>query len=159
MPQLQHQQILVVDDDADTRSLFQLLLETEGATVQTAASVAEALTLLMQRKVDVVLSDIAMPKADGWTLLHRLRRSDCQELRQLPVIAVTATAGLEMTEKAKRASFAACLFKPIDVDKLIDTVVGTLSAKTYWSETVKAPVLFQDYSSDTSLSIAWRSRD
>jgi len=145
MPQLQHQQILVVDDDADTRLLFQLLLESEGATVQTVASVTEALTVLTQREVDVVLTDIAMPEADGWALLHCLRKSNCRELRRLPVIAITATAGLEMPEKASKAGFAACLFKPTDVEELIAAVMQNLPVKIHRLETTKAPVPFQGF--------------
>ena len=141
--QLQDQKILVVDDDDDTRLLFEVLLESEGATVQTAASVAEALTLLTWREVDLLLTDITMPETDGWTLLHHLRRSDRLDLQRLPVIAITATAGLEMAEKAKRAGFAACLFKPIDLEELIAAVVKTLSVEIHRLETAEAPVLLQ----------------
>ena len=68
--------VLVVDDEPDARALVERLLEECDATVTTAASASEALELVARDKPDVLLSDIGMPKEDGYTLIRRIRKLD-----------------------------------------------------------------------------------
>ena len=129
MSLLQHRRILVVDDNADTRVLFQLVLELEGADVITVASVAEAISVLSWRRVDGLISDIALPGEDGCTLLSRLRSGTRQDWRRIPALAVTATIGDAMQQRTHAAGFRSCLTKPVNIEELLAAVVEMLPSK------------------------------
>src|SRR5262249_7269213 len=65
--------ILVVEDDTDTRELLRLVLETQGGAVRAASSVPEALTAYDQARPDILIADIGMPEYNGYTLIGRVR--------------------------------------------------------------------------------------
>ncbi len=82
--------ILVVDDLADNRQLLRAIFESEGMTVTSVNSVANArLELLSARNFDLVLSDISMPDESGFSLLEWLRSQD-EKIRIIPVLLITA---------------------------------------------------------------------
>jgi PAS domain S-box-containing protein len=87
---LDHIQVLVVDDEADTRKLLAIVLEQVGAKVITAASAAEALEVLNQSLVDVLVSDIGMPKTDGYSLMRQIRARHPEMGGSIPAIARSA---------------------------------------------------------------------
>src|SRR5439155_22886871 len=68
--------ILVVDDTETNRKLLHVTLEAEGHHVLEAANGLEALAVLEREPVDAIISDILMPKMDGYQLCHELRRSN-----------------------------------------------------------------------------------
>lgn len=80
--------LLVVDDSVTTRALMQAILESAGFNVQTAADGRFALEKLDQTKFDLVVSDVDMPRLNGFGLTEAIRKSD--RLARLPVILVTA---------------------------------------------------------------------
>jgi CheY-like chemotaxis protein len=84
--------VLVVDDDSDVLSFMQTLFRAHGAEVTTARSAREALAALERTPADVLVSDIAMPDADGYTLLREVCALTPAEQQRLPAIAVTAHA-------------------------------------------------------------------
>ena len=112
---LQGIRVLVVDDHADSRDLFQTILVWAGAEARTAASVTEALRTLRGAPFDVMLTDLSMPGRDGFDLLDHVRG-------QLPVIAVTAIAGPETRARVLVAGFAGHITKPVDATALVDAV-------------------------------------
>ena len=65
--------ILLVDDEPDNLEYLQFVLETYGASVETATSAAQALKLFLQNKPDLLISDIAMPEVNGHTLIRQIR--------------------------------------------------------------------------------------
>ncbi len=113
---------LVVDDDADAREMIAQVLIASGAEVETAASAAEAIVVLGEKKVDVLLVDIGMPVTDGYGLMQDVRRHASGVVRALPAIAVTAYAREQDRLSALAAGFQAHVPKPIDVDTLRNTV-------------------------------------
>src|SRR5919112_5400307 len=78
--------ILVVEDEPVIRELMAILLEEEGYTVRQACDGLEALETLEQHPVDLVLSDVKMPRLDGASLAHQLRAQE----HPLPVILMSA---------------------------------------------------------------------
>jgi len=72
-PSLDGMRILIVDDDADTCLALEALLVRAGARVTIAASVQAALQCYAENPADVVITDLAMPGEDGYTLLRELR--------------------------------------------------------------------------------------
>jgi CheY-like chemotaxis protein len=112
--------VLVVDDHDDSRTLVATILERCGARVVAAATADEALRALASDETDVVLTDIAMPEQDGYSLLERLR----MRAPELPAIAVTACVSAEDRTRARRAGFRAHVAKPIDAEELVAAVVA-----------------------------------
>ena len=82
--------VLVVDDQADIRSLVRLTLELDGHDVVTAASGAEALDAVRAGRPDVVVLDVTMPGKSGWEVLAELKATDDADVASIPVILLTA---------------------------------------------------------------------
>jgi len=113
--------VLVVDDEPDARSLIERLLQECEATVTTAGSASEALDQVERDAPDVLLSDIGMPKEDGYSLIRRIRKLP-GEASQIPAIALTAYARDEDRAKALQAGYQMHLAKPVEPVKLIAVV-------------------------------------
>jgi PAS domain S-box-containing protein len=118
--------VMVLDDEASVRELLALTLSKCGASVTLASSVEDALSLLPNLSPDVVISDIAMPGADGYEFIQKLRTLARPRGTDLPVIALTAYASEHDRERALRAGFDRHLTKPIDPVELVRTVAGAL---------------------------------
>jgi PAS domain S-box-containing protein len=110
--------VLFVDDSEDARLMFQTLLQKSGADVTTAASVDEALATLEHRECDIVITDVAMPRRDGYDLLREIR-SSTGGAEKLPILALTAQARGEDEQRARSAGFESYLRKPIDGEQLV----------------------------------------
>ena len=121
-PRVDGIRVLVVDDDADARGTLGTILERAGACVATADSADAAYHQLQTTSFDVILSDIAMPEEDGFTLLRRVRQAADARLRQLPAIAVTAYAGEDERDRAIAAGFQLHLAKPVTPEELVHGV-------------------------------------
>jgi len=115
--------VLVVDDEPDARSLIERLLEDCEATVTTAASASEAFAHVKRETPDVLLSDIGMPKEDGYSLIRRIRALS-GEASKVPAIALTAYARAEDRAKALQAGYQLHLAKPVEPVKLIAMVAS-----------------------------------
>jgi CheY-like chemotaxis protein len=114
--------VLVVDDDPDTTDLFAAALAACGADVVTATSAPEALRALAARAPDVVVTDIAMPGADGYWLLHEIRQLPDARTRTVPVLAVTAFGREHSRARVLTAGFVDRLAKPVDPEELCRAV-------------------------------------
>ena len=110
--------ILVVDDDPDARELARDALTFQGAVVHTAPSVDDALAALQHEQFDVVVTDLAMPGADGFALVRRLRAEGPSHVRALPVIAVTAYGRGDDHERVMAEGFQGYLGKPLEFEQL-----------------------------------------
>jgi PAS domain S-box-containing protein len=119
--------VLVVDDEPDARSLVARILAECGADVASAGSALEALSVLDEREVDVLVSDIGMPSIDGYELLRRMRALPSGRGAKLPAIALTAFARSEDRAQALAAGFLVHLSKPVEAGELVATVAGALN--------------------------------
>ncbi len=111
--------VLVVDDQSDAREIVGVVLRERGAEVHLAGSVAEALALLGHQAIDVLVSDLAMPGADGYDLMRAVRAG-----HEFPIhaVALTAYTGHEVRERAIAAGFAAHATKPLNPDDLVELI-------------------------------------
>jgi PAS domain S-box-containing protein len=125
--------VLTVDDDSDNSNLVVATLEQHGAVVLTASSSSEALEILRTTPVQVLLSDIAMPGEDGYTLLRRLRTTESAEIANIAAAALTSLARDEDRREAIRAGFQLHLTKPIDAVSLVEAVAA-LAARAQTAE-------------------------
>ena len=90
---------LVVDDSHTTRHIEQIILEAENYNVSTAVDGIDALEKMKQHKFDLVVTDVKMPRMDGFVLLHNMRHKE--ELMNIPVIMVSSVFEGDTLEKAK----------------------------------------------------------
>ncbi len=116
--------MLVVDDDAPTLELLEAILTGQGAEVRTCGSAAEATALLREWWPQVLVSDVAMPGEDGYSLIARVR-SLCQALgRSMLTVALTAYARPEDRRRALAAGYDEYLPKPVTPQELVHTVAA-----------------------------------
>ena len=131
--------LLIVDDHPTNLKLLRAQLEAEGHAVCEAKDGVEALELLHHQRVDVAISDILMPRMDGYRLCHEIRKSD--RLRDLPIIIYTATYNSPGDEKLSR-DFGAdkYLKKPASVE----TILTALHEVIAMPRTVPRPEALQE---------------
>jgi signal transduction histidine kinase/CheY-like chemotaxis protein len=117
--------VLVVDDDPDTLELLQNTLHTAGARTIAAASVAAATRAVDGHPIDALISDIAMPGQDGYTLMTLLKDRLGDSMPRA-TIALTAYASRADRERALAAGFSEHLAKPLNPDVLLHTLEDLL---------------------------------
>jgi signal transduction histidine kinase/CheY-like chemotaxis protein len=120
--------VLVVDDEADARESFRLILQDLGATVLVARSAAEALALLDERHPDVMLCDVGMPGEDGYQLIRKVRALEHPRDRDIPAAALTAFTRKEDRAKSLASGFQDHVSKPVEPARLVE-LVASLAAK------------------------------
>jgi CheY-like chemotaxis protein len=118
--------VLVVEDDADNLELISSHVESEGALTLSAGSIAAALSMTEQRRVDVALCDLELADGDGCDLVRRLRDRDGWE--QLPAVALTGYSDENWRRKAAACGFNRYAVKPFSLDQLTDWLVELGSA-------------------------------
>jgi CheY-like chemotaxis protein/two-component sensor histidine kinase len=118
--------ILVVDDEADSRRLVATILERCGCIVTTASSAEEALAAFSTQIPDLLLSDIGMPKKDGYDLIREVRALPRARGGDIPAAALTAYARAEDRQRMLNAGYSIPLAKPVEPAELV-AVVATLS--------------------------------
>jgi signal transduction histidine kinase/ActR/RegA family two-component response regulator len=119
-PRLDGLRALIVDDHADARELIGLALRQHGVVTHLAASVHEALGIIAETPVDVLVSDLAMPEADGYALLRAVRALE----PRVRAVAVTAYAGAEVRQRVVEAGFEGYATKPVDPDELVALIAA-----------------------------------
>jgi len=119
--------ILVVDDEADIRTLIKEILSEEGYRVETAGDAAEARERLLSGNPDLVLLDIWMPDTDGITLLNEWSQ---QGQLNCPVVIMSGHGTVETAVEATRLGAADFIEKPLSLAKLLRTVENTLENET-----------------------------
>jgi CheY-like chemotaxis protein len=114
--------VLAVDDDVDALMMVREILEAAGASVTTADSARQALSLMDINPPDVLLADVAMPKMSGFDLIAEVRQSTNPRVRNVPAAALTAYARSEDRAHAIRSGFQLHLAKPIDPGELMEAI-------------------------------------
>lgn len=123
-PSLTDVRVLLVDDDQDTLQVLSVMLADSGAKVQVAASAAEALEILHWYRPDVLVSDLAMPKEDGYSLIAKIRSLESEKEGQLPAVALTSHTRIEERTRALSAGFNMFVPKPIEPTELVSAIAN-----------------------------------
>ncbi|MBN3908262.1 MAG: response regulator [Nostoc sp. NMS1] len=121
-------QILLVDDNTDTRELIAFVLEESGAQVTSVSSVGEALEALIRLRPNILVSDIGMPDEDGYSLIRQVREQEALRGEKILAVALTAYARDEERKLALEAGFEVHLSKPIEPDKLVKVVANLVKS-------------------------------
>ena len=112
-------QILLVEDSPMNQLVASHMLRKHGHNVVVAGNGREALQLLEQSPVDVVLMDVQMPEMDGLEVTAAIRASELGTKRHVPIVALTALAQPEDRENCFRAGMDGYLTKPISAQPLL----------------------------------------
>ncbi len=112
--------ILICDDDPAILRVLQVNLEVEGYDTLLAHHGEEALEVAKREKPDLVILDIMMPRLDGYQTCERLKADD--ELKDIPVVFLSAKAQQSDIDKGKSYGVADYLTKPFDPDLLVETI-------------------------------------
>jgi CheY-like chemotaxis protein len=119
--------VLLVDDDRDGLQLISTMLSGRRAKVHTATSAAEALEALEWFKPDVLVSDLAMPSEDGYSLIRKLRA--LENTKHIPALALTAYVRIEDRTRALSAGFNMFVPKPVQPNELISAIANLAETK------------------------------
>ncbi|SDH54592.1 GAF sensor hybrid histidine kinase [Paraburkholderia steynii] len=125
--------LLVVDDNADLRDYMRRILSAAGHEVHVAGDGEEALAAARNLQPDLIVSDVMMPKLDGFGLLRALR--DDAELRETPVLLLSARAGEEAKVGGLESGADDYLTKPFAARELLARVAGNLQLARLRRET------------------------
>ncbi|WNS45405.1 response regulator transcription factor [Paenibacillus sp. MMS20-IR301] len=114
-------QILIVDDEWNMRNLLRIYLQKEGFAVKEAATGHEAVSMLTQHRLDLILLDVMMPDMDGWEVCRAVR-----EQSQLPILMLTARS--EIKDKVQGLGIGAddYLTKPFEPEELLARIHSLL---------------------------------
>jgi len=119
--------ILVVDDNAFSREVMRELLEASGHVILEAVNGRNALDLIRRHVPDLVFLDLQMPLLDGFSVIRELRNDS--RFRNLPVVAVTASAMIGDRERAIAAGFDSYIAKPVDLCE-VEAQVEALASRS-----------------------------
>lgn len=116
--------VLIVEDVEDSRYLMRLELEQLGFLVLEAEDGKKAVNLALEEHPDIILMDLMLPVMDGLAATAMIRSHD--EMREVPIIAVTAHQETDFRAGAKASGFDAYVTKPIDIAWLSELIKGLL---------------------------------
>jgi two-component system chemotaxis sensor kinase CheA len=120
--------ILVVEDSVTSRALLQTILERAGFLVQTAVDGIEAFAILKEHEFDMVVSDVDMPRMNGFTLTEKIR-ADIR-LSALPVVLVTSLDSYDDQKHGISVGADAYIVKSsFEKGKLLDVIVNLLEGR------------------------------
>ncbi len=122
--------ILIVEDDRNLSRLMETVLKRNGYTVLKAFDGEEALGVLDEEHVDLMICDIMMPHLDGYSLTDQLREADYD----LPILMMTAKETLEDKKKGFMAGADDYMVKPVDMDEMLLRVSALLRRSKIHSE-------------------------
>jgi len=120
MSAAQQQTILAVDDSASMRQMVRFTLEGAGYKVVQAADGVEALELARNGPVDLVLTDVNMPRMDGIALVRELRSLDTYKF--VPMLVLTTESGQDTKMRGKQAGATGWIVKPFNPEQLLATI-------------------------------------
>jgi CheY-like chemotaxis protein len=126
-PALAGVDILVVEDEPDAQAMIATILGQHGARVRVAGTAGSAVSSLRDHWPDLLLSDIALPDADGYSLMRTGVEMGSTRSVKLNAVALTAYAGSQARERALSAGFVEHLAKPIVPDDLVRVLSSVLA--------------------------------
>lgn len=122
---MSQQRVLVVDDEANTRRVLEIMLQKMGHETRAACNGQEALALAQRESFDLVLTDLRMPEMDGLALLNALRSQKVEA----PVILLTAYGTVESAVQAMKLGAYDYILRPFDVEAVERTITRALTTE------------------------------
>lgn len=113
--------VLVVDDEEGIRDLVSAFLEAGGYEARAASNGYDGLLQLHEWQPDLVVSDLIMPKMDGYTFCHMVRQSS-----DVPIIVITGMGGESENIRKLNPTIDDCMTKPFSMDQFLNRVAAVL---------------------------------
>jgi PAS domain S-box-containing protein len=129
---LKGRRILIVDDQADNRTMLREWLHRAGALVTEAESAESAFAAFLKSAPDALVSDISMPNEDGYQLIHRIRTLEKERGEHVPAVAFTAHARADEKDLAIRSGYDLHIARPTEAQNLIGQLSELLEAKEHF---------------------------
>ncbi len=123
-PVRQDKVVILADDSISVRKFVGRMLEKAGYRVRLAADGLEALEIALQTRCDLIITDLEMPRTNGYELMMHLRQN--AETKGIPVMVVTSRAGAKHRERAEKEGAAGFLTKPVQDEQLIAAVANLI---------------------------------
>ncbi|MCU1310290.1 MAG: putative Chemotaxis protein CheA modulated with response regulator receiver region (Modular protein) [Candidatus Angelobacter sp.] len=120
--------VVLADDSISVRKFVGRMLEKAGYRVKLASDGLEALEIATQMKCDLVVTDLEMPRTNGYELISHLRQNP--QTRNIPVMVVTSRAGAKHRDRAMKEGAAAFMTKPVQDDQFIAAIVQLIGHGT-----------------------------
>ena len=114
--------ILVVDDNEDIRNLLSLVLQKEGYEVFLAPNGSEALEIIKNNRLDLILLDVMMPELSGLEVLSNIRGNKDNKISSIPVMMITAASTVSDIDAAIEIGASSYIIKPFRNENLIGKV-------------------------------------
>ena len=133
--------ILIVDDEKSIRSTFKIFLAKEGHEVFLAEDVSSAIKIAEKEDLDLIVTDIIMPKSTGLELLNAIK----SENNEIPVIIMTGEPTVDTAKEAVKNNAQDYLIKPVTKDSLLKTVSYALDKKRLTDEKKQLEIENQKY--------------
>ena len=149
--------ILIVDDEATNRLLFESQLKKEGYTIMTAASGKEALQFIERQLPDLILLDVMMPGISGFDVAEKLKSDE--RTRAIPIIMVTALDDREARMTALSKGAEEFLSKPVDRTELIVRVRNLLKLKKFQDALIASSGVLREQVAERSIQLAQANSD
>ena len=118
--------VLIVEDHEDSRQMYAAFLRLQFNVMEAGDGVG-ALQAMQEQLPDIVVTDLALPRMDGFELVQRMRADE--RLRDVPVIALSGYSGAEFETRAREAGSTLVLQKPCLPDDLAKAVVSTARSR------------------------------
>jgi len=128
LPNVDHWIVLIVDDEPHNVGVVEKVLTFSGARVITAEDGIEGLRVLDEVTPTFILLDLSMPNMDGWEMHRRIRSR--HEIRDVPVIALTAHAMLGDRERVLAEGFNGYIAKPFRIGTFLDEIQNCLESSS-----------------------------
>jgi chemosensory pili system protein ChpA (sensor histidine kinase/response regulator) len=118
--------VILADDSISVRKFVGRMLEKAGYRVRLAGDGLEALEIALQGHCDLIITDLEMPRTNGYELMMHLRQTP--ETKHIPVMVVTSRAGEKHRDRAMKEGASAFLTKPVQDEQLIAAVQDLIGA-------------------------------
>ena len=117
--------MLIAEDNELNAEIAKTLLEDEGAIITVVHNGQQAIDMFKEKPqgtFDAILMDVMMPIVDGLSATRSIRALDREDAKKIPIIAVTANAFDEDVKRCKEAGMNAHLSKPLEMNKVVETI-------------------------------------
>ncbi|MFW5800054.1 MAG: SpoIIE family protein phosphatase [Spirochaetota bacterium] len=135
------EKILIVDDSPTNVKFIKMFLLKEGYKIYVAENGIEALQILKKENIDLVITDIVMPKMDGYELCAKMKIN--KETKEIPIIVITALSETEDKVKTLDSGADEFLSKPFNSIELIARVKSLLRGRKYYRQIIKQNLIYE----------------
>ncbi|ARE41751.1 Chemotaxis regulator - transmits chemoreceptor signals to flagelllar motor components CheY [Rhodovulum sp. P5] len=119
--------VLAIDDSLTMREMVRECLSSAGFTVTTANDGVDGVSQFSQDRYDAVITDINMPKMDGFGVIESIRGGDTNT--RVPILVLTTESGASMKERARKAGATGWIVKPFEDESLVSVIRRVTGAR------------------------------